>query len=61
MGHPPPPWGRLCRGWARWGGHVRWEGTGGGGSLRGGDRAKGKGAGPGAFRVSEGESDGTVK
>lgn len=28
---------------------------------RGGDGAKGKGAGPGAFRVSEGESDGTMK
>lgn len=26
---------RLCRGWAGWGGHVRWEGTCGGGSLRG--------------------------
>lgn len=28
---------------------------------RGGDRAKGEGAGPGALRVSEGESDRTRK
>lgn len=34
---------RLCGGWARWGGHVRWEGTSGGGSHRGeetGQRAR---------------------
>lgn len=71
-------WGRRCRGpphppsllgcaggWAGWGGHVRWEGTGGGGSLRGeetGQRAREPGRGrfgcPKASPIGPGSSSG---
>lgn len=56
---------RLCRGWAGRGGHVRWEGTGGGGSLGGeetGQRAREPGRGrfgcPKASPIGPGSSSG---
>lgn len=60
-----PQFVRLCRGWAGWGGHVRWEGTGGGGSQRWeetGQRAREPGRGrfgcPKASLIRPGSSSG---
>ncbi|KAF6081773.1 hypothetical protein HJG60_008792 [Phyllostomus discolor] len=56
---------RLCRGWDGGCGHVGWEGTGGGGSLRGeetGQRAREPGWGrfgcPKGSRIGAGSSSG---
>lgn len=58
-----PNWLGCAGGWAGWRGHVRWEGTGGGGSLRGeetGQRAREPGWGrfgcPKASPVGPGSS-----
>lgn len=61
----PPQFVRLCREWAGRCGHVRWEGTSGGGSLRGeetGQRAREPGRGrfgcPKASPIGPGNSSG---